>query len=243
MTIADGLRTSPVVGRTHRLIAARYPTVGVFDDLSDDPEERRIAFLLEAATGPGVRQAADRLARLSPDEILGGPSASLVMSAFLYTDERGGRFHDHRLGAWYAALEVDTAIAETVFHHERRLRSSEAGFPNRIQIRELRADLVRELVDLRGLRTDRADLYDPDPDRYAVSQAFAAALRWPAVTAPRTDGLVYDSVRRAGGQNVCLFWPSVVPRPVTAGDRYDYAWDAAGTLTVTRQSDVPTTAP
>lgn len=243
MTVAAGLPKARVAGRSHRLIAARYPTVGVFDDLTDDPEERRVAFLLEAATGAGHQQAVTRLARLSPEEVLGGRGASLVMSAFLYTDDRGGRFHDHRLGAWYAALELETAIAETVFHHERRLRSSKAGFPNRIQMRELRADLARDLVDLRGLQDVRPDLYDPDPNRYAASQAFADALRWPAATDPRTEGLVYDSVRHPGGRNVCLFWPSTVPRPVTAGNRYDYAWDAAGTLVVTRQSDVPTAAP
>ncbi|MEZ5667255.1 MAG: RES family NAD+ phosphorylase [Alphaproteobacteria bacterium] len=225
-----------VAGRSHRLIASRHPTVGVFDDLTDDPEDLRVAFQLEMATNPRLGEAADRLALLYPDELLAGPTASLVMAAFLHTDERGGRFHDRRLGAWYAALELETAIAETVFHNERRLRMSEAGFPNRVQVRELMADLDLELADIRGMAAERPDLYDPDPAHYPVSQAFAAALRWPQSPAPspRCAGLTYDSVRRARGRNVCLFWPSDVPRPVVQGGQFDYAWDREGRVSVTK---------
>lgn len=232
--------TARIVGRTHRLIASRYPTVGVFDDLTDDPEELRVAFLLETATSPRHGDAVARLDRLMPGEIVSGPGASLVMAAFLYTDERGARFHERRLGAWYAACEIETAIAETVFHHERRLRLSEGGFPNRIQMRELLTDVDLDLVDLRGLKESRPDLYDPDPDRYAASQAFAAGLRWPAAPEPagRCNGLVYDSVRRAGGKNVCLLWPSAVPLPVVQGEHFEYVWDAAGRLAVSRQTRV-----
>jgi len=44
-------RTAPahahVRDSTHRLIASRFPPVGVFDDLSTDKEELAIAYLLE----------------------------------------------------------------------------------------------------------------------------------------------------------------------------------------------------
>ena len=39
-----------VTARTHRLIASRFPTVGVFDDIADSEEELRVAFLLEDLT-------------------------------------------------------------------------------------------------------------------------------------------------------------------------------------------------
>lgn len=224
--------------RSHRLIASRHPTIGVFDDLTDDPEDLEAAFLLEMATNPRVGDLARRLALLMPDEVVSGPTASMVMAAFLHTDARGGRFHDSRLGAWYAALDLKTAIAETVFHNERRLKMSDGGFPNRIQVRELICDLAIELTDLRGLRGERPELYDPDPESYPASQAFAAALRWPAAGTPRCNGLAFASVRREGGENVCLFWPSLVPRPVIQGNHLEYAWDSAGVLSVLRLSKI-----
>ncbi len=227
-----------VAGRTHRLIASRHPTVGIFDDLTADPEELQAAFLLEMATSQRHGAAAARLARLMPDQVVTGPSASIVMAAFLYTDERGGRFHDRRLGAWYAARSLDTAIAETLFHNERRLRLSEGGFPNRIQMRELITDLDLELVDIRPLVATRPELYDPDPDRYAAPQAFAAGLRWPGEGGPHCHGLLYASVRHAGGENVCLFWPASVPRPVLQGVHLEYAWDRDGRSTVVKLTKV-----
>ncbi len=43
--------TAPATARireaTHRLIASRFPTVGVFDDLATGRDELEIAFLLE----------------------------------------------------------------------------------------------------------------------------------------------------------------------------------------------------
>ena len=232
------LRQASVAHRTHRLIASRHPTIGVFDDLTDDQEELRAAYVLEMATNPRLNESVDRLALLMPNEIVSGPTGSIVMAAFLYTDERGGRFHDRRLGAWYAALDLQTAIAETVFHSERRLRLSDGGFPNRIQVRELVTDLDLDVIDIRGLASERPELYDPDPDRYASSQRFAAQLRWPADPHDRCAGLIFDSVRRAGGENVCLFWPSVVPRPVVQGDFFDYAWDRDANISVMKSTMV-----
>ena len=34
----------------HRLISSNYPTIGIFDDLTDDLEELRVGFILEAMT-------------------------------------------------------------------------------------------------------------------------------------------------------------------------------------------------
>lgn len=218
-----------VQGRIHRLINSRYPPVGVFDDLTDDPDEKRVALALEQQTNPRLASAA---LHLPSEEILSGEMASVVMAAFIHTDERGGRFHDNRLGAWYAARDIETAIAETVFHNHRRLAKSEAGFPARVQVREFIGELDAELVDVRRGSGGSNQLYDPDPDQYGKTQSIAADLRWPS-DGSRNDGLVYDSVRRKGGENVCLLWPTAVPRPVQ-GDHYDYAWDRHGAVTVSR---------
>src|SRR5690606_23599626 len=109
------------------------------------------AFVLEALTNDRVTRAAARLARLTDDDLVQGPGATFVMAAFLHSDDVGGRFTDHRLGAWYASFDVTTAIAETLYHHERRLKLSDGVFPVTIQMRELKTHIDGLHVDLRGL--------------------------------------------------------------------------------------------
>jgi RES domain-containing protein len=220
---------------THRLIASRYPTVGAFDDLTTDRDELEIAFLLESATNDRLAALSRRLRLLPKSEILQGAGATMVMAAFLHADEAGGRFTDGRLGAWYAALDVETAIAETVHHSSRRLRLSQGAFPSNIQMRELVAHIDCKLADLRGLRTERADLYDPDD--YGASRAFGIGLRWPREGAG-ANGAVYDSVRHAGGINVCIYRPSLIALPVVQADHYEYRWDVRGVVSVLRLTNV-----
>lgn len=223
-----------VRGRTHRLILTRHPTVGVFDDVAADEAELRLAFALEDLT----LRTPDRLGLIPEGGLASGPTASLVMGAFLHVADEGGRFHDSALGAWYAGRDLATAIEETVHHNHRRLAASAAGFPARLQLRELVVVLDAQLLDLRGAGSDHPELYHPDD--YAASQAFAREWRWPFAR-PGEDGFVYDSVRRPGGQCVALFRPAAVPLPVVQGDHFEYVWDARGELTVLKLTSVDRT--
>jgi len=230
------LRRARIRRLTHRMIASKYPTIGVFEDIISDAGDLRVAFMLEALTND--RLAAQGISLLPNEEIISGPDgagASIVMAAFLHADETGGRFTDGRLGGWYASFEVKTAIAETLYHNTRRLRMSAGGFPNRIQIRELIVDVNTVLIDVRSLQRDRPELY-MDAD-YSAPQAFASELRWPKSASPE-NGVVYDSVRRPKGTNVCIFWPSKVPLPVIQGDHFEYHWDSAGVSTVVKLTNV-----
>jgi len=220
---------------THRLIASRYPPVGVFDDLAADKEELAIAFLLESATNDRLAVLSRRLPLLPRNEIVQGPGATMVMAAFLHADGAGGRFTDGRLGAWYASFDVATAIADTLYHSTRRLRLSDGAFPSNIQMREIVAGIDCDLVELRGEQQTRADLYHPED--YTAAQAFGAALRWPP-SGEGANGIVYDSVRRGGGTNVCVYRPSLVILPVSQADHYEYRWDAAGEVSVLRLSEM-----
>jgi hypothetical protein len=224
-----------VAATTHRLIASRFPTVGVFDDLATDREELEIAFLLESVTNDRLSMLSRRLPLLPDGEIVQGPGATLVMAAFLHADEAGGRFTDGRLGAWYASLDVDTAIAETVHHSTRRLRLSDGAFPSSIQMRELIADIDCDLVDIRGARTQRPELYDPDD--YTQSRTFGIGLRWPKTGAPG-NGIIFEAVRRDNGINVCIYRPSLVLLPVIQADHYEYRWNAAGEVSVLKLTNV-----
>jgi hypothetical protein len=195
-----------------------------------------MAFLLESATNDRLAVLSRRLPLLPESEIVQGPGATMVMAAFLHADEAGGRFTDGRLGAWYASLDVDTAIAETVHHRTRRLELSAGAFPSNIQMRELVAGIDCDLIDIRGEQKNRPDLYREDD--YRASQAFGVGLRWPA-SGPGENGIVYDSVRRASGTNVCIYRPSLISLPVNQADHYEYRWDAAGQVSVLRLMNVP----
>jgi hypothetical protein len=226
----SGLAHAHIQQKCHRLIASRFPTVGVFDDLSNDVDDLRAAFLLESLTND--RLMVRRLGLLPDGEIVAGASgsgASIVMAAFLHADEAGGRFSDGRLGAWYASFDLETAIAETLYHHTRRLRLSAGGFPNRIEMRELITTIDIDLVDVRGTQDERPELYH-DTD-YAASQAFASELRFRTSAAPE-NGIVFDSLRRTGGTNLCLFWPSKVPLPIIQASHFEYQWNGKGAVSV-----------
>jgi hypothetical protein len=226
-------RTVRIEAPAFRYIETRFPPIDIFDGLYDTEEEQRFAFALEAATNTRLADPARRLAVLPEGSLPTaeeGNGASWVVAAFVYTSESGARFNGPELGAWYCALEPETGLGEVSFHAERRLRASEAGFPNTIQLRELVVRLETEMIDLRGLR---ADLYDADD--HAASQAFARERRWP-YGVPPTDGFAYDSVRVRGGTNLVLFRPRAVPLPVLQGSHYQLDWDRAGLATRTRLS-------
>jgi hypothetical protein len=229
--------TGPATARaraaTHRLIASRFPPIGVFDDLTQDKDDLAVAFLLETATNDRLGILSGRLSHLPAKEIVQGPGATLVMGAFLHADRAGGRFTDGRLGAWYASLDVGTAIAETAHHSTRRLRLSDGAFPTSIQMRALIARIDCRLVDLRGLRKKRPELFASDD--YRASQAFGVSLRWPR-SGEGSNGIIYDSVRRKDGINVCIYKPSLVRLPVAQSDHYEYRWDAQGGVSVLKLS-------
>lgn len=228
------LTTAPVAvhTRTHRLIASRYPTIGVFDDLVS-PDDARAAMELESLTNDRLTGALGRLDAIPrADWALEASGASLVMAAFLHPPPGGGRFNAATLGAWYAACELETAIAETQFHHTRRLKASAGGFPATIQMRELVSTPKADLHDLRGRQAEAPELYDPDPARYRAAQNFGEGLRKAGA-----NGIVFDSVRCAGGCNIVLFKPRLAV-PVIQGDHYVYAWDGAGRPQVDRLTSI-----
>lgn len=231
------LRT-PISGPSHRIINSRYPTVGVFDGYCDDEAELHIAFELEQATNPRLNETMSALARLPQGSILTGgqnDGASLAMSAFIHCSPPGGRFHDPSLGAWYSAMDQETAIAETIYHNERRIKLSAVKLPTVIQVRELVITLNHELLDLRGAEKRHPEFFETDD--YQASQAYAQSIRWPD-NDPGEDGLIYESVRNSGGTNICLFRPQAVPLPVRQGGHFQYDWDAKGEVAITKLTAV-----
>jgi RES domain-containing protein len=208
-----------VRGRAHRLVPSRFPPVGVFDRVAS-PADAIAAMELESLTNDRVRIALERSAVLPDrDWLLGVPGATIVMAAFLHAAPEGGRFNGPRLGAWYAARDLTTAVRETIYHHTRRIAASAMGFHATITMRELITSLDARLIDLRGRQHEHATLYDPDD--YAASQAFGEAQR-----SAGHVGIIWNSVRRPEGECVVIYRPRSL-LPVTQGRHLEYRWHGA----------------
>ncbi len=216
--------------RTHRLVASRWPTVSVFDSVAS-PEDLEAALLLETLTNDRVTETLVRLGRLNRSEwVTGQPGATLVMAAFCHPAPGGGRFNTDVLGAWYCATEIETAIAETVYHHTKRLAHSTSGFRHVIQMRELISELDAEFIDVCELRVSHPELYDAES--YVASQPFGEAKRRDG-----SNGIIYQSVRRTGGTNVVVYRPTLLP-PVLQGDHFEYRWAGSPLPAVARMTNL-----
>lgn len=220
---------------THRLINSRWPPVGLFDDLVDDEAELRILFDLEMMANPRNQIASGRLALIPDGGLVTGNTANMAMAAFVHCHDDGGRFNSGRLGAWYAALDVATAIEDTIYHLTARLSLSEGGFPQQMQMRELITRVSEPLVDLCGAQETHPELYISDD--YSASQAYADSVRWP-FKEDGASGVRYDSVRKEGGINVCVFKPGALTLPITQGDHYQYEWNAKGEISVAKLTEI-----
>lgn len=189
---------------SYRLIPSKYPPVGLFDTVATIADAQAV---MELAGWTNDRLVVQRVARLPRQEwVFGRANSSVVMAAFLHAAPGGGRFNGPDLGAWYAAAEVATAVAE-VGHHLRREAVARRVASISRTFRTYRARLDGHYVDV-GRHENHEVLA---PDSYVAGQAFGEAMR-----AAGRDGLVYPSVRRTAGTNVVAYRPSKVNEVVQA---------------------------
>ena len=185
--------------RTHRIVPSRFPPLDTFEAVAS-PLELEQVVELEGWTND--RLVETRLRRLPKSEwVYGRPNASVVMAAFLHSAPQGTRFAGPDLGAWYAASALETSALEVANGIRREIALSSLQQKTET-LREYTARLEGMFVDIRG---KRPDLHDPDPASYRVSQAFGRSIR-----AGPHDGIVYNSVRHAGGVNWVSYRPSRV---------------------------------
>ncbi len=209
-----------------RIIASRYPPIQLFERLTPDPAVWDSLFALEQLTNPRARDEVGEIALVPPDERVSGPGASYVMASFTHLNPKGSRFSDGTFGVYYAASELETAIAETIFHFEEFARDS--GDPMRTEdMRVLVGGVAAEFEDVAALAEPRRSQI-LDPSSYAISRAYARDLRDAGA-----NGVVYPSVRRGGGECIGAFRPPAVGLPRQErhlkyhwnGDRVDRYFD------------------
>lgn len=202
---------------THRLVPARYGEESVLGRLAEDDADLQALFDLEGATNGRLLGEANRLPGISVHELLFGVSnAHIINAAFTHARPGGGRFNSPARGAWYAAFELETAQAESVFHKREEL--AEIGWRDAevFTFTDYFADFRAGFHDLRG-DPHYADCLSPAS--YSTSQALAAEL-----LAAGSAGVVYESARLTGGDCLACFRPALVTnvrcgRGVTIGFR------------------------
>ena len=200
--------------RYHRLINSAHPPIDLFEDIAD-PADWLLLASAESKTNPRLAATIGNLDLVPMGRRVGGPGASYVMAPFTHiSPDHQGRFHDGSFGAFYGADSFETALFETV-HHTQKFCAATREAPG--WIADKRELIGRIDADLADIRTGYADLLDPDD--YTVSQAFARTQR-----AAGTNGIVYPSVRHAGGTCFAAFYPDVMLPPIQAR-HLCYHWD------------------
>ncbi|MGH7067108.1 MAG: RES family NAD+ phosphorylase [Acetobacteraceae bacterium] len=202
-----------------RIVASRHPPIDLYERVSPDPAVWEALIAAEMLTNPRVRDELGEIRLVAAEERVSGPGAAYVMAPFTHRNPQGGRFSGAGHGAYYAAHDLPTAIAETSYHFGRFATDSEDG-PRYEDMRVLVGRIDALLHDLATLDADEQRRL-LDPDDYTASQAFAVTLR-----AAGSAGVQYPSVRRRGGRCVAMFRPSAVGIPVQT-KHLQFHWDGA----------------
>jgi hypothetical protein len=200
-----------------RIIRSVYPPIDLFEDIAD-PADWPLLLSAEQKTNPRLMETIGNLDLVPPSRRVAGTGASYLMAPFTHvSSDRPSRFSRGKFGVLYAAGEFETALLETAHHHARFMaRTHEApGWTS--QFREIVLDVDGRLHDLRGGNPLYAELFNPE--NYDKAQDLAEQLR-----AGSSEGLVYPSVRKPGGQCVGLFFPDLAANPIQ-GRHLDYHWD------------------
>jgi RES domain-containing protein len=130
------------------------------------------------------------------------------------------RFNGPGRGAWYAALKLDTSVAEVSFHMERELANI-SDFNATVDYTEMFASFIGDFVDMRDANP-RPKFLDPNPTKsYKAGNLFADSVR-----AAGHYGIVYPSLRHEGGTCLVALVPHAV-QSVAQGRVIRLAWSGS----------------
>lgn len=203
--------------RATRIIRSAYPPIDLFEDIAD-PADWPLLIAAEQKTNPRLVAGIGTLDLVPPGRRVGGSGASFLMAAFTHVSpDRPSRFTAGAYGVLYVGKAFETALFETIHHHARFMARTreEPGWTS--QFREIVLTVHADLHDLRGGALAAHPALAPDS--HAASQELGAQLRQEGA-----DGLVYPSLRHAGGECAALFYPDLASAPVQ-GRHLDYHWD------------------
>ncbi len=212
--MANGARTlaeQHVDADTWRMIPSRYPPIRLFETLLD-AADLDTAYQLEALTNDRLREEAGDIAVVPPEDRMVGPGTSVIMAAFTHIGTPS-RFTDGSFGVYYAGLDPETALRESLHSQSRRLMNTRES----AQIVQMRTYVVR--VDnmlhdaTRNTRAHKAD-------DWSAAQALGKARRRAGA-----HGILYRSVRNPDGRCIAALRPRALKPPAVQGAHYELHWD------------------
>jgi hypothetical protein len=212
-----------------RIVPSRFPPIQLFERVADPADLEAVA-AIESLTNPRLREEIGELGLVPSEDRVSGPGTSVIMAAFTHLNPEGSRFTDGSFGVFYAAVDMETAIAETKYHRERFLRATNQGRLE-IDMRVYLTDIDADLHDIRGGQAEHAHVYHND--NYAAGQELARTLRDAA-----SGGIAYSSVRRAGGECAAVFRPRLLSN-CRQGQHLCYVWDGRRVSTVYEKRSLP----
>jgi hypothetical protein len=186
---------------------------------------------LESVTNGRLVAQETGLPQLDPRELVFGRAGhTFINAAFTHTRPGGNRFNDDDRGAWYCAFDSDTSIGEVSYHLARELEAV-GRFENITDYAELIADFVGPFHDLRAADIEVEPALHKDPAvAYPAGQSLARQLRIEAAS----NGIIYPSIRHAGGTCLVCFRPDLVQN-LRQGGIWRLEWQGSPAPTVTRQ--------
>jgi RES domain-containing protein len=192
--------------RTVRLVSTKRLEDPVLKRLVSTEQRLRDLEEIDGATSGRLasqRQGSDDIA--SEEFVFGVPHAVFINAAFSYFRPRElNRFNGPGRGAWYAALTVETCVAEVAFHLTRELERVN-DFHATVQYAEMFASFAGEFVDLRGVSPRPVCLSPDEEEGYPAGNALADATR-----AAGHNGIIYPSIRDPEGTCLVALWPQAV---------------------------------
>ena len=212
---------------THRLVLSRHLPQGdsVLVAISDDDTHLQAIFELDTATNDRLLAGQQLLPGIGVEELVFAvPHAAVINAAFCHPHPLGSRFNGPGRGAWYAARAIETSQAEVGFHKSVQL--AEIGrFEDTVTYDDYMSDFSADFHDLRSPAPGMSASLDPDT--YVESQALAERLLDAGAL-----GVIYPSVRHAGGTCIACFRPALVTN-VRRGKTYRFTWSGTPAPVIT----------
>lgn len=206
----------------YRIIPSRFPPIALFEAVAD-PADLEAVYRIEAITNDRLREEAGDLALVPAHDRVSGPGSSPIMAAFTHLNPQGSRFTDGSYGVFYAGRSLETAVAETRHHRGLFLAATQEP-AQELDMRVYAVDLDAKLHDVRDAQDSNPELCHSS--RYGVAQGLARQLRDEG-----SNGIVYASVRHAGGECAAVFRPRLLSN--CRQERHlCYVWDGSAIVTI-----------
>ena len=186
-----------------RNIVALRQSQDFFDDLTDDPAEWLLAQKVEADVKPPLYRSMTPIIHRPFED-----AEWFNAIAWPVKHWRASRFSDGTYGVWYGSDTVETTVYESAYHWYRGLLA-DAGFDRETVVAERKVYSVAcgaALLDFRQATRDYPELLHPFD--YSFPQAVGARIHREG-----HPGLLIQSVRRPGGDNLAVFNPGVLSNP------------------------------